>query len=130
MMSALPPKPTLVGAKSMPAKGQKRTLRATKPSGTPLEDCSPTKNDLGVWRSSSQTYLARLIDRRLLFALPHPPDVRDPWLPRASPYLHIGGDLIALTNCTHSNGVNLGSCTDRRRVYVRSTFRAERLWPL
>src|SRR5215468_8730845 len=41
-----------------------------------------------------------------------------------------GNDLVALTNGAHADGVNLGACSDRRRVDMRSTFRAKRLWPL
>src|SRR5262249_5657066 len=86
------------------------------------------------WTSASrgqlgQGYLAGLIDLRLLFNLSHRPDVRDPWLRGARPHLHLRRDLIALTNCAYSNGVNLGSCSGCRRINWRSTFRAERLWP-
>jgi hypothetical protein len=77
----------------------------------------------------SQIYLAGLINLRLLFDLSHRPELRDPWLRGARPYLHTRGDLIALTNCACSNGVSLGSCPDCRRINWRSTFRAERLWP-
>jgi hypothetical protein len=44
--------------------------------------------------------------------------------------LHTRGDLVALTNGAHSNGVHLGSFTNGRRINWRSTFRAERLWSL
>ena len=42
----------------------------------------------------------------------------------------MGNDLVALTNGAHTDGVNLGACSDGRRVDMRSIFRAKRLWPL
>src|SRR5262249_33852319 len=80
-------------------------------------------------RWSCNFYVACLVNLRLLLDLSHRPNVRDPWLRGAMPNFHIRGDLVALTNGTDSNGVNLGSCPNRRRINWRSTFRAERLWP-
>ena len=54
----------------------------------------------------------------------------DPWLSGARPPLRIGDDLVALTNGAHTYGVNLGTCSVGRRVDMRSTFRAKRLWSL
>src|SRR5215831_1308052 len=73
--------------------------------------------------------LAGLIDLRLLFERSHRPDVCEPWLRGAGPPLRAGDDLVALTNGAHADGVNLGACSDRRCVDMRSTFRAKRLWP-
>src|SRR6266705_391165 len=84
----------------------------SRPSVTTPEEWSPSRTDPGV----PQAYLAGLVDLRLLFKLSHRPDVRDPWLRGARPYLHLGDDLVALTNGAQSNGVNLGSCSTCRRI--------------
>ena len=54
--------------------------------------------DLGVPQPSGQIYLTGLIDLRLLLDLSHRPNVPDPRLRGARPYLHIRDDLIALAN--------------------------------
>ena len=71
-----------------------------------------------------------LIDLRLLLELSDRPDVCDPWLSGARPPLRMGDNLVALTNGAHTDGVDLGTCSDGRRVNMRSTFRAKRLRPL
>jgi hypothetical protein len=68
-----------------------------------------------------------LIDLRLLFELLYRPDVYDPWLRGARPYLYKRDNLVALTNRTYTYGVDLGACSGRRGVDWRPTFRAKRL---